>query len=84
MTKCPKRFKKFLGIFTMRDNHFYLITNVFSTLESQEYFDVVKTCQSCGNKQVFLVDKDVLKEIVALYPNAFNEVVRSYILSWTR
>ena len=81
--KCPKKYKKLFGIFKVKDKHSYLITNAFYTLENFTKIDVVKTCQECGSKEVFSVNKDTLIELVAKFPNAFDQLIKEYIITWS-
>lgn len=74
-------FKKLAGIFIKRHTN-YLITNVFCTLDNPEQFDVIKTCMDCGCKEALSIDKETLIEVAEKFPNAFNPVLRSYIVSW--
>lgn len=82
MMKCPKRFKKFLRMFTVRDKHLFIVTNAFYTLDDPNLIDVVKTCQACGTKEAFPVTKELLLELVVLYPNAFMLILREYLITW--
>lgn len=83
MMKCSKRFKRLFGILKVRDIHSYLVTNAFSTLESENHFEVIKTCQDCGFKEVRVMLKETLVEAAQKYPHAFSELLREYIASWT-
>jgi hypothetical protein len=84
MTKCSRRFKRFLGIFLIRDKHNFIISNAFYTLEDQGNIDVVKTCQDCGAKEALLLDRETLLELVNRFPNAFKSALRGYLQTWTK
>jgi hypothetical protein len=80
--KCLKGSKKLFGIFRVKNKHSFLISNAFYTLEDSTKIDVVKTCQECGVKEVFNVDRNTLMELVERFPNAFNSLLREYLKTW--
>ena len=83
MMKCAKGYKRVLGIFKIKQSHLFLFSNAFSTLESINQYDLVKTCQRCGEKQVIEIDLITLLEVVRLYPNAFTKNLKEYLSLWT-
>jgi hypothetical protein len=80
--KCSRNFKEIFGVFKIKGNHVFLIENAFYTLKNQEKIDVVKTCQYCAIKEVIEMDKSTLLEVLDLYPNAFDAILREYLLTW--
>lgn len=83
MMKCFQGFKLF-GIFLTKSRHSFIISNAFYTLENPELCDIIKTCQACGAKEAFSTDRNTLLELVELYPNAFNSLLREYLITWKR
>lgn len=84
VTKCSKRHKLLFGFFKIRDKHQFIISNAFYILEDPNRVDVVKTCQDCGIKEVLLLNRDILVELIVKFPNAFTAVVRGYLQTWIR
>lgn len=84
MTKCSRRYKLLFGFFKIRDKHNFSITNAFYTLEDPNIIDIVKTCQNCGAKDIFVADKSTLIELIEKFPNAFKAALRGYLQTWMR
>ena len=84
VTKCSQRHKLLFGIFKVQDKHNFIISNAFYTLENIEEVDIIKTCQDCGTKEAFLLDKETLLESVKRFPNAFKAALREYLQTWMR
>lgn len=82
--RCRSQFRWFAYLFFIKDKHSFVISNIFSTLESQDLFDVIKTCVECGEKQVMTMDKVTLLEVMNKFPKAFNPLVVEYITSWMK
>jgi len=82
--KCAKRHKLLLGFIKIRDKHQFVISNAFYTLEDPNRIDVIKTCQDCGIKDAYTLDKDMVIELVQRFPNAFQEAIRSYLQTWMK
>ena len=80
--KCPKRHKLLFGIFKIRDKHQFIISNAFYTIEDKNVIDVIRTCQDCGIKDVLTLDHEMVIELVERFPNAFSDVLRSYLQTW--
>jgi hypothetical protein len=83
MKHCPERRKKYwFGLKWGFKPHLFLITNAFFTLEDQKKVDVIRTCQYCEFKDVLILDRETVIELVARFPNAFSENLRSYLHIW--
>jgi len=84
MTKCSQRYKLPFGFALVREKHSFIISNAFYTLEDPNKVDITKTCQVCGGKEAFLLDRETLLESVVRFPNAFRTAIREYLQSWMR
>lgn len=82
MMRCCQRHRLLFGILKIRDKHNFVITNAFYTLEDQNLVDIIKTCQYCGEKESFLLDKKTLLEVLQRFPNAFKYEIKSYLQTW--
>lgn len=82
MIKCSQKYKLLFGLFKIRDNHTFIISNAFYTLEDQNRVDVIKTCQYCGVKEALSLDRETLLESVVRFPNAFKAEIRGYLKTW--
>ena len=83
MKQCSKKHRLLFGFFKIRDNHSYLISNAFYTLEDQNSVDVVRTCQYCNFKDVLSLDRKTLIELLERFPNAFSDILKDYLRTWT-
>lgn len=79
MSKHPKQTCKLWGIIPLK--HTYLITNAFTTLDSSDVWDVIKSCQRCGKKEALSVTQELLLETVYKFPNAYLPILREYLES---
>lgn len=82
--KCSQRYKLLFGFFIVRDRHQFIISNAFYTLEDPHSIDVIKSCQVCGVKDVYTLDKDMVIELVQRFPNAFLSAIRGYLQTWMK
>lgn len=74
--KCLNVFKKLFH------KHSFIIVNGFYTLFNRDEIDLIKVCSDCGKRETFLLDKDMLLEVIDLYPNAFDKTLREYLQTW--
>jgi hypothetical protein len=81
--KCFQRLRGLLNLIIPK-HKYYLITNVFCTLDDPNQFDVIKICMECGGKETLSMDKETLLEVVKKFPNAFDERLRGYLQTWMR
>jgi hypothetical protein len=72
----------FLNVFKKKHKHSFLIVNAFYTLKDMEQIDLIKECQDCKEKECLSMNRGLLLEVLEKYPNAFSNLLRSYLLTW--
>ena len=75
--KCLKGFKKLFH------KHFFIIVNGFYTFINMYNVDLCKSLlKNVVKRETFLLDRDMLLEVLDLYPNAFDKTLREYLQTW--